>query len=279
MMIKSLLVAVDSSAHARVALEHALELGRAYEARITGLHVLDVRYMEMPPYLDYSYSFEAVPPPLAPLDLMDKFRVKSERLLRDLRDTVEKAGLPIETYTEEGVPGQVIADMGGAHDLVLMGKRGEHAKWGRDLLGSTAEAVARRSATPVLLAEQASRQFKRALVLFDGSHSANRGLKLAADLAIRLGAELQVLTADDDDERGEATLAEARAYLEPLALETWYSVLPGKAVKATTTALEDRPADLVVMGMRGHSPLLHLILGRTTEQLMRTVELPVLLVP
>ena len=52
-MIKSLLVAVDSSAHARVALEHALDLARAYQARVTGLNVLDIRYVEMPPYLDY----------------------------------------------------------------------------------------------------------------------------------------------------------------------------------------------------------------------------------
>ncbi len=69
------------------------------------------------------------------------------------------------------------------YDLIAMGKRGEHAKWGRDLLGSTAENVARRSATPVLLAESTSRPMNKALVLFDGSHSANRALKLAADLA------------------------------------------------------------------------------------------------
>ena len=61
-MIRSLLVAVDSSAHAKAALEHAVGLAGAYQARITGLNVLDVRYVEMPPYLDYAYSFEAVPP-------------------------------------------------------------------------------------------------------------------------------------------------------------------------------------------------------------------------
>ena len=56
-------------------------------------------------------------------------------------------------------------------------------------------------------------------------------------------------------------------------------MLPGKAVKAATAALAGEPADLVIMGMRGHSPLRYLILGRTTEQLMRSVDLPVLLVP
>ena len=134
-MIRSLLVPVDSSAHARAALDHALALGKVYRARLTGLYVLDIRYLEMPPYLDYSYTFEAVPPTMVTLDVMEKFRVKSERILNDFREAAEGAGLPVETRTEEGVPSQVIADIGASHDLVVMGKRGEHAKWGRDLLG------------------------------------------------------------------------------------------------------------------------------------------------
>jgi len=86
-MIKSLLVPVDSSAYSRSALEHALELGKLYQARVTGLYVLDVRYLEMPPYLDYSYAFEAVAPTLVPLDVLEKFRAKSERILNEFKES------------------------------------------------------------------------------------------------------------------------------------------------------------------------------------------------
>jgi nucleotide-binding universal stress UspA family protein len=277
-MIKSILVAVDSSAHARSALEHAVELGKLYGARITGLHVLDIRYLEMPPYLDYSYTFEAVPPTLIPVDLMEKSRVKSEHILGDLSQTVQKAGLPFEVRNEEGVPGQVIADLAQEHDLVVLGKRGEHAKWGRDLLGSTAEAVTRRSDIPVLLVEEKWRPLGKTLVLFDGSEPAGRGLRLAADIAGRSPVELRVLTVDDDAERGRATQAAARAYLGPLGLPTAYSVRPGRASRAAAAELEEQPADMLVMGMRGHSALQYLILGRTAEQLMRSVQVPTLLV-
>ncbi|NLV72168.1 MAG: universal stress protein [Actinobacteria bacterium] len=278
-MIKSILVPVDASAYARAALEHGVELAKLYGARVTGLYVLDIRYLEMPPSLDYSYTFEAVPPTVVPPDVMEKFKVKSERILSDFAREVEKAGLPVETRVEEGVPGQVIADMGNVHDLVVMGKRGEYAKWGRDLLGATAESVARRSGTPVLLVEEKARPVGRALILFDGSHSANRSLKMAADLAERVPVELRVLTVDDDADRGRSTLGEARSYLEPLGLKATYSVLPGRVVKSVTFSLAEEPADLVILGMRGHSPLRHFILGRTTEQVMRSVGLPVLLVP
>jgi nucleotide-binding universal stress UspA family protein len=278
-MMKSLLVAVDSSLHAQAALEHTVELAGLYQARVTGLHVLDVRFLEMPPYLDYSYAFEAVPPILAPLDIMDKSKAKAERVLGDMRARVEKAGLVVEVRTEEGVPGQVISDIAEEHDLVILGKRGEHAKWGRDLLGSTAEAVIRRSAVPVLLTEARAHPIKSALVLFDGSEPADRGLRLAADLATRTPLKVRVLTVDDDSKRGQATLDTARAYLEPLGLAAVYSVQSGRVSKAAGALLAKEPADLLVMGMRGHTAFMHLILGHTTEQLMRSAQMPVLLVP
>lgn len=278
-MIKSLLVAVDSSAHAQAALEHTVELAGLYQARVTGLHVLDIRYLEMPPYLDYSYAFEAVPPILAPLDIMDKSKAKAARVLGDLRALVEKAGLAVEVRTEEGVPGQVISDIAEEHDLVVLGKRGEHAKWGRDLLGSTAESVIRRSAVPVLLTEERAAPVKSVLVLFDGSEPADRGLRFAAELATHTPVELRVLTVDDDPTQGQATLDTARAYLDPLGLASVYSTLPGRVSKVAAALLAKEPAGLLVMGMRGHSALQHLIVGRTTEQLMRLVRIPVLLVP
>ncbi len=190
----------------------------------------------MPPYLDYSYSFEAIAPVLAPLDLMEKFQQKGEHILSELRQKVEAAGVPVETRMEEGVPGQSIADLAKEHDLVVLGKRGEHAKWGRDLLGSTAEAVTKRSTVPVLLTDEQARPFKKALVMFDGSEPAGRALRLAADLAARDSVELMILTANDDAEEGQAVLDEARAYLDPLGLAVTHAVLPGKPARAAAAA-------------------------------------------
>lgn len=278
-MINSILVGVDSSAYGRAALRHAVELASVYKAQLTGLHVLDVRYLEMPPYLDYSYAFEAVPPVVVPPEVTEQFRAKCERLLEDVRRTAEARGVTVSTRAEEGVPGQVLADVGRSCDLLVIGKRGEHAKWARDLLGSTAEAVVRRSSTPVMLAEHEFRIVGRVVVLFDGSDPAKRALELAADLAGRLEAEMVVLTVDDDAERGRQVLNQAAVGCEALGTKVSFHLRPGKTVKATLAFLAEEPADLVILGMRGHSPLRELILGRTTEQLMRQVKLPVVLVP
>lgn len=139
--------------------------------------------------------------------------------------------------------------------------------------------VARHSGTPVLLAEEKWRATRKVLVLFDGSHPANRGLKLAADLVSRAEVQVRILTVDDDVEKGRTTLQAAQAYLEPLAIKASYAVLPGRAARTVAFALSEDPANLVILGMRGHSPLRNLILGRTTEQVMRSVPVPVVLVP
>ncbi len=278
-MIKSLLIAMDASGYAQTALAQAIELAKASDARLTGLNVVDVRYAEMPPYLDYSYSLEGGMPYIPSLDLMEKFQEKGERILGDARKTVEGAGLRMETRVDEGVPGQVVADRATEHDLVVIGKRGEHAKWGRDLLGSTTEAVIKRSAIPVLLTEEQPRVIGKALVMFDDSEPANRALRLAVELSAQIPLKLTVLNADDEAERGQAVLKAAKALLGAHEVEAGYSVLPGGPEQAAAAALADDPADLVIMGTRGHSVIRDLFLGRTAEHVMRSAPVPVLLVP
>ena len=190
------------------------------------------------------------------------------------------AGLPVDTRTEEGVPSQVIADMGRAHDLIVMGKRGEHAKWGRDLLGSTAENVARRSATPVLLVETAYRPLAKALVHVRRQQSGQPG------------AEAGRRPCDPHRSRPEGAHGgrRRRPGVGPLRSRPrpiWGHsgsrrstlVSPGGLRRWPPALLAKEPVDVVIMGMRGHSVLHDLILGSTAEQLMRSVEFPILLVP
>lgn len=274
-MIKSIMVGVDASAPAAAAREHALRLAQKYEARVVGLHVLDVRLLEMPPYLEYSY--ESIPLIPMPVEILEGFREKGERALDEFRRSAEGRGVTVESRLEEGVPAEAIAEIGRTHDLIVVGKRGEHARYGRDLLGSTAEAVVRRASSPVWLAEEEAGDIKSILLLFDGSPPAGRALKLAADVATHVGAVLRVLTVGEDEPHASEVLEGARSYLSAFDLRTEFRVAVGEAVSATMNHLEGEPADLVVMGKQGHSLIRRLILGSTSEQLMREIDVPVLL--
>lgn len=274
-MIKSIMVGVDASAPAAAAREHALRLAREYKARVVGLHVLDVRLLEMPPYLEYSY--EGIPLIPMPVEILEGFREKGERVLEEFRRSVEGRGVVVESRLEEGIPAEVIADLGRTHDLIVIGKRGEHARYGHDLLGSTTEAVVRRASSPVWLAEEEAGAIERILLLFDGSPPAGRALKLAADVATHLGSALLILTVGEDEGQAAAVQEGARSYLSAFELAGEFRLATGEVVAATMEHLEDEPVDLVVMGKQGHSLIRRLILGSTSEQLMREIGVPVLL--
>jgi nucleotide-binding universal stress UspA family protein len=244
-MIRSILVAADASAHAVAARDQAVELARAYGARILGVHVLDVRLLEMPPYLDYSYPFETIPISQFPLELLETFRRKAERVLDEFRIAVEKACVPVEILMEEGIPAQVIAELGDSHDLIVIGKRGEHARWGKELLGTTTEAVVRRATSPVLLTEQSARPFGNVLVLYDGSHSANQALKLVADMASHTSLRIAVLTAARSDADAAAGLQEAREYLGAFPLAVQYRSRVADVVQAVFEEMQQSPPYVV----------------------------------
>ncbi|MCZ7661495.1 MAG: universal stress protein [Thermoleophilia bacterium] len=276
-MIKSILVALDGSAHAAAARDHAVELARLYQAKVIGLHVLDVRLLEMPPYLEYSY--EGIPLTPLPSEMLEGFRQKADKVLVGFREAMNATGVPTDARLEEGVPAETIAELGDAADLVVMGKRGEHARWGRDLLGATTEGVVRRIKTPVLLTERDAVPLAEVVLLYDGSHPANRALKLAADLVSHAGLGLRVMTAADDLDHAGKVQRDARDYLDAFDFAVEYRLRTGDAVLAVLQELEDDPAGLVVMGSQGRSLLRRLVLGSTAEELMRSIDVPVLLAP
>jgi nucleotide-binding universal stress UspA family protein len=94
-----------------------------------------------------------------------------------------------------------------------------------------------------------------------------------------MSGEIKILTVDDDTDKAESIQVEARSYLEPLDLRTTYVTAPGRADRAAIALAAQEPVGLVVAGMRGHSAMHDLILGSVSEHIMRSLELPILLVP
>lgn len=278
-MIKSILVAVDGSDYARVAREYAVGLAKGYDAKVVGLYVIDERVLQMVPFISPAFPVETIASPPS-TELMATLRQHGEGVLDAFREAVLAEGLPGDVRIEQGVPGQTIADLADGYDLLVMGKRGEQARFGRDLLGSTAEDVVRRSCAPVLLVDPTRRALSSIACLYDGSHAANEALKLAADIAAHMGADISVVTVADDEEEAGRVQEEARTYLSGFpAVPAAYRLRTGTVVLEVLEELDERRADLVVMGKHGHSLLHSLILGSTTEELMREVDTPLLLTP
>jgi nucleotide-binding universal stress UspA family protein len=137
--------------------------------------------------------------------------------------------------------------------------------------------------------------YSRILVATDGSDTAQRATRQALDLARQYGAELHAVyvietrtgydnaIVDPDTVRqnlredGEAALTAVETEAEP-DVSVVTSVREGVPHEELLTYVADQGIDLVVTGAKGRSAFKTILLGSTTEALLRADQVPVLVV-
>src|SRR5512135_1995287 len=162
-MIKTILVGLDGSEHARTAGRYALWLGQQLGATVVGLHVVDIVSIEGSFFHDISGSLGFEPY----LDFSSKMReVLHERgkaLLQEFTDQAAKSGVRADSILGMGVIANEIAERARTADLVVIGHRGVNEKFSTGLLGSTAESVTRKCPKPVFVSTMEFRPATRPL--------------------------------------------------------------------------------------------------------------------
>ncbi len=271
-MIKRMLLATDGSPPARSAEALALFLARRLSAELVALFVKDVRLIRFPELLDFGAISVPVPTYHEAIDEALEARGKAviERLSR------EAEGLRFEGVIRTGVPYEVIAKEARAFDLVAIGRAGEQAGHEATGLGSTVERVARTSPVPVLVAALDFAEPERLVVGYDGSDSAARALHFAADLLEGIALEALVASVDEDLDRAALLAAEGVEYLRAHGAKAHAKPLSGDPAQELVQLAE--PSDLLVMGAFGRGRVFELLLGSTTEYVLRRAACPVALV-
>src|SRR5580704_14153651 len=141
-MFTSILVGVDRSQHAGVALTQAIDIARTQKASLTAV-VADSTLMPWGPVA-----------PL-PQDAVDEFVAGVRREAQAIADEA-KNSIPSEVNAEvvviEASPADAILEQAGVgkHDLIVVGSRGR-GDAGSILLGSVSHAVLHHSRVPVLI--------------------------------------------------------------------------------------------------------------------------------
>jgi nucleotide-binding universal stress UspA family protein len=277
-MVKSIFLAVDGSIFTNTVVDYGIEMAKKLGAFLRVYSIIDIRiyewvlntggegYMPVIPsnvFHDESYKFHSE---------------RAEVLIETLRKKLKQSNIKFEADKLEGDPVEVICDISRQVDLVIMGARGDYARWGDRLLGATLESVSRQIHSPLLIAGQLYKDFKSIICAYDRSEPSNTGLKLSANLSEQLELPLEVVTIHDDELEREETLEEAKIYLEPYKLEAQFRHEAGDPAKSLIQVTQDAPEPaLLVMGSFGHSRLREAILGSTTVQVMRKANKPILL--
>lgn len=281
--IKHILVPTDFSEGSDGAFTTAVEIARAFDARITLMHAWAI-----PPIV---YA-QGVSWPMtefreaARLALEERYAraaavyPSTQPLLREGSDWVEITRATDELHA----------------DLVVMGTRGRRGIT-RLLLGSVAEKVVRLSNVPVVTVGQARAPgahagFRRIVVPVDFSECSELALALAIDMARTFHARLTLLHVWSLPYTGytaalswpiEEVEASARSALAKLLErtkaayhETDATLRNGLEASEIVAFSEEENADLVVMGTHGRTGLPRLFLGSVATAVVRLSPVPVL---
>jgi nucleotide-binding universal stress UspA family protein len=286
-MIRRILVPVDFSDSSALALRHAREWARLFDAE---LHLLTAAFIAP------VWTAEGTAP--IPQEYHDSIRKQASADLEELARPLREAGLRVSCGVSSDHPASAIraAAESWSADLIAMGTHGRtgiaHA-----VLGSIAERTVRHAKVAVLTARADAiepRPIRTILVPTDFSPDARAALDWAAALARHAGARLALvhavapplwlgqeeLAVDSVQAAQWAAEQAARSKLDRLAQElgglvSGVSVEVGPPDVAVLDAARRAGADLIALGTRGRSGLAHVLLGSTAERVVRRAPVPV----
>lgn len=291
--IRHILCPIDFSETSRHALEHAAAIAKWYGASITAFHVIPLP-LPQPPI----FFAAAVDPTISPAS--DR-RAREEQLHAWL-EPVRQAGIQVDLCVDEGSAAvRILAQVASSHpDLLVMGTHGLSG-FDRLMLGSVTERVLRKGTCPVLTipptaVTSAKTPYSRLLCPVDFSEPSLAALRYACSLAKEAGASLTLLHVFDWPEHEPPQLVRVdgermRQYIEADATtrlnglvsdeeRTWCPVSTktthGKPYRRILEAAEHEAVDLIVMGVHGRNPVDLMLLGSTTNHVVRRASCPVL---
>jgi len=281
-MIKSLLVGLDSGENRDIVQKYALELGSYFGARVTGIHLLDLRKLYSPFVEDLLYSAGLASIP----DLQSLVRERLEKLGETIREDFERSlnefRLQGECLLQEGVVSHELCKEARKHDIMVLGTKGEHSSITEIILGSTFSEMLRIVAQPILVVPEACNRFyiRRILVAYDGSGKSSNALRFAAQSVRDYNLEIEVVVCDDGSlEDAEATYEEASAFLKTHDVKWGGRIIKGGAADCLLEHAQTTNCDVLAFGASHSGVVRELFLGSVARQLLENTKIPCLMVP
>jgi nucleotide-binding universal stress UspA family protein len=284
-MFEKIMVPVDFSEHSTLAFGHARLVATAFDAELQLVHVVEQVVHSHP-------SFWSAEPALAG-ELHQQSIRSAEQLVAELaRAHADELGQSVQARVVSGsLPGALADDAAASGiDLIILSTHGRtgFARW---LMGSVSERLLRVAPCSVLVVRGANRvaapTLRRMLVAVDLSEHSRRALQVAARVAERFEASLEVLHvwtvpfyADEGtgragllDRMRDTARAELDAFIDqsalPAAVTIERSIVSGAPTAAISEHVVSREPDLLVLGTHGYGGVKRMVLGSVAEALAR----------
>ncbi|MBP8985196.1 MAG: universal stress protein [Syntrophobacterales bacterium] len=278
-MDKTILIPTDGSDYSKTALEYGIYIAKHLDAKLIGLHVVDIKIVRGPLFSDIAF-YSGMPAYYEFLPKIEEaLNKRGDKILETFRQRCEKSGTPVETRKILGLIDEVIVEEGKKADWILLAQRGEHHHLSvGGFLGSTTGAVVRKSKTPVMVTPADFREIESMGIAYDGSPPADRALKVAAEVSAKTKWPLTTLIVTDDAKTAADLTAKVEDAVEPYEVDNAVVVLKGKADREIMNFIKEGAVELMVMGAHSRGRLRELFLGSTTANVIRSSPIPALIV-
>lgn len=276
-MIKSILLPIDGSVYTEAQVRYTIELARAFGARISVLSILDVRIFEWAVVMGTDGFVPMIPSNVYKEESKKILESKAAAVLEKCSEILTSENVEFDAEKISGSPSDIICEKAPLVDLLVIGMRGEFAKWKKNLVGATLDAVMRQWSKSILVTPRKFKSIGNILFAYDGSERSNKALQLVGLFATQLKAPVTILSVHDKEMFRRKLLEEAQTYLKPYKAKVDLVGVSGNPEKEIIRVAGERHCDLMIMGAFGHSRIREAILGSTTEQVVRKADVPVLL--
>lgn len=302
-MTKQIVVPLDGSKAAEMALPHAVATSRATHYGITLLRVV-------PPPVVVNSSAWTIAPAINVWEGWEEEVVAENDYLAGVGERLRNMGVDVTTTLLEDDPASAIVDYAERHPDVAIVVMSTHGRGGlsRWIFGSVAEKVLHALSVPLLLVRSQEDEmlppdftppeYKSIMVPLDGSAFAEQALKQAEAIAAVQGAMITLVTAvpegpvlgelvtppalptiwDDEVDKMKSYLESVAERLRGDGLQVDVRVDYGPAADVILRVADAIHADLVVMATHGRSGLPRLWLGSVAMKTVQVCHRPVLLV-
>ena len=280
----NILACTDGSIYATSVYKHTAWAAAKMSASVHVLHMLNPHH-EDPVTADTSGSigFGAKSALLAEIVELEAARAKVARkhgevILEDATAQLSEAGVQeILADQKHGRLSDCIDSYEREADLVVIGKRGNHADFATGHIGHNLERVVRSCQHPVLVSSREFTKMDSFVLAFDGGNSSKKAVEYAANNPLLQGMKCHLLSIGKGNAKLEAALNEAEQTLNSAGFDVSAEIRDGEPDEVIREAVDQDHIDLLVMGAYGHSHIRYLIVGSTTTAMIRTVKIPVLL--
>jgi len=280
-MIGRILVGLDGSKISKVVGEYGIYLSKKLKKPVVGIHIIDIRLLEGPFLSDIAGGLGFAVYGDLTAKIKEILDAKADAILDEFAVRCREEGGNCSIASAYGVVVDELINMADPEDILIVGKKGEHAGFAPLLLGSTAEAVARKAHCPVMVTPPEFREIKNILLAFDGREKSVHAAIYVNYLAKTLQTNVKVISVFkdkvEDQPLAESFKERLQSILEvPFEFIDKYG-LPEDVLDEYITKNKGN-IDLVVMGAFGESVVKELILGSTTNYIMSRSPVSVLLV-